>query len=78
MHHFLMPQECEDLEDDVDGENTVGLENTNWNYHDDDIPLVNDTVGMGKYNATLLLNLDGEVCASVNWSDKDKQVLKKT
>ena len=77
IHKFLMPHNSKDCEDDVDDENTVGLETTNWNYHDNDIPLVNDAVGSGKYNATLLLTQTGEVCASVNWSDNDKQVLKK-
>ena len=77
MHHFLMPHQGDDLEDDVDDESSIGLETTGWNYHDDDIPLVNDAVGSGKYSATLLLNQAGKVYASVKWSDNDKQVLKK-
>ena len=77
MHDFLMPQKIKDCEDDVDDESSIGLETIGWNYHDDDIPLVNDAVGSGKYSATLLLNQTGKVNASVKWSDNDKQVLKK-
>ena len=65
------------MKSDKENEDSVDNSSDKWNYHDDDIPLDDDVDAHGKYEATLTLVHEPEVCADVVWHNADTQFTRK-